>query len=393
MGALRIRRNAGGGRDPKSDGDGVKLQRVCDDRGVTTNGVFVRLEDAYIAYTDETDSEWARKHELQLEKLEFKISPHRNLAFAAGFCYPIAMSYRETYEAVEAEIHAARERRAANKRRRAAARARAFGDLCEASEGRAVVWRREGTPLAEIVAFADGDVWLLQTLVRWLRLSATQRIARLKHAANRPAYYARERARRQALAAARRSTARRTTENPCPTKEQILEAWTKAKDSNEDLIRFGSLIEDLACYVDSSLVRDESGEIVGRRGGVKAWLQENIPALYLRYTTVMQYKQAAKRLRQVVGLVDPIPAARVVAAEPPADERLEVVRARAVYREVMGGDPPRSRTAFMVRIGAYLDPDNVTEATTLSRWREAYAREITVRTKKKWIRRFWRPTG
>ena len=294
------------------------------------------------------------------------------------------MSYREMYEAVEAEIYAAREKRAANKRRRAEAQTRAFAALCEASEGRAVVWRREGTPLADIVAFAGGDVWLLQTLVRWLRLAATQRIARLRHAANRPAYYARERARRQVLADARRSTARRKTENPCPTREQILEAWTKVRDSNEDLIRFGSLMEDLACHVDSSLVRDGNGEIVGRRGGVKAWLQENIPALYLRYTTVMQYKQAARRLKQVVGLADPIPAARVVAAEPPAGERVEVLCARAVYREVVSHDPPRSRTAFMARINAYLDPDNVTEATTLRRWREYYARRITVRSRDKW---------
>lgn len=83
------------------------------------------------------------------------------------------------------------------------------------------------------------------------------------------------------------------TENPCPTKEQILDAWEKAKNSNVDLIRFGSLMEDLACYVDSSLIRTEDGAIVGRRGGVKAWLQANIPALYLKYKTVMSYWKRA----------------------------------------------------------------------------------------------------
>ncbi len=49
---------------------------------------------------------------------------------------------------------------------------------------------------------------------------------------------------------------------------------------------------------------------------MKAWLQENIPALYVRYTTVMRYKAMAKRLRQVVGLADPVPAEAVL-AEPP----------------------------------------------------------------------------
>ena len=42
------------------------------------------------------------------------------------------------------------------------------------------------------------------------------------------------------------------------------------------------------------------------------WLRENIPALALRYTTVMRYKAAAKKLRQVVELPDPIPVAAVL---------------------------------------------------------------------------------
>ncbi len=54
--------------------------------------------------------------------------------------------------------------------------------------------------------------------------------------------------------------------------------------------RIGSLVADLECFLDNSLIFDDGGAIVGRRGGVKRWLQENIPALYLRYTTVMPYK-------------------------------------------------------------------------------------------------------
>ena len=36
-------------------------------------------------------------------------------------------------------------------------------------------------------------------------------------------------------------------------------------------VRFGSRMHDLECYVDNSLLHDEAGAIVGRRGGVKAW--------------------------------------------------------------------------------------------------------------------------
>ena len=77
------------------------------------------------------------------------------------------------YEPVEREIIEAHERRLANRVRNYARRreetARAFADLCEATEGLAVVWRREGWSLREIVRWADGDVLTLLTLARWLR--------------------------------------------------------------------------------------------------------------------------------------------------------------------------------------------------------------------------------
>ena len=78
-------------------------------------------------------------------------------------------------------------------------------------------------------------------------------------------------------------------------------------------VRFGSIVRGLECYMDNSLLRDGSGTIVDRRGGVKAWLQENIPALYVRYTIVMCYKAMAKKLWQVVGLVEPVLAVAVLA--------------------------------------------------------------------------------
>ena len=233
--------------------------------------------------------------------------------------------------------------------------------------------------IREIVAYADGDVWLLRTLAHWLRLGATRRIDRLRHASRRSAYYEQEKRRRQRLAAERRATKRRTTENPCPTKEQVLEAWEKVRESNEDLLRFGSLMEDLACYVDSSLVRAEGGEIVARRGGVKAWLQTNIPALYLKYKTVMAYKAAARKLKQVTGLRDPVPAARLVET-PAADDSEEVVRAREVYAEVMR-ETPRTRTAFLGYIDALVNPACVAEAPPSVRKRAQNENKITVRTK------------
>ena len=340
------------------------------------------------------------------------------------------------YEPVEREIIEAHERRIANRARRRTEEASDFADLCEASEGLAVVWRREGWSLREMVRWADGDVLTLLTLARWLRIGATRYIDRAQSRLRRPLYYARERARREALAGERRRTVRRRTSNPCPTREAILDAWVHRRDSHAAAVHFGSMVHDLECYVDNSLLRDENGSIVGRRGGVKTWLQVNIPALYVRYTTVMRYKAMAKKLRQVVGLADPVPAEAVL-AEPSHDEGkgkrdygtyeimdqmmkrpvneqgrsgesketqaevsvrkvmraevpdLVVVRARAVWLEVVEG-VRGSPTALMARLDALTNPERVEEANMLAGWREKYENEITGCRKSRWWRRMAR---
>ena len=224
------------------------------------------------------------------------------------------------YEPVERAIYAERERREASKRRRALERRKAFGDLCEATEGLAAFADRNGITLEEarrrlrrdcpfhpalaLPGLLVEDAW---TGLAAMRRLLTRRIDRAKHEAARPAYYAQERARRQALAAERRKVRMRHTLSPCPTRLEILDAWMKAKGSPEALLRFGSLVEDLECYVDNSLRRTEDGVIIGRRPGIKGWLQTEMPALYLKYKTVMAYKAAAKRMRQVLDIRDPLP--------------------------------------------------------------------------------------
>ena len=315
------------------------------------------------------------------------------------------------YEPVERAVIEAHERRLANRVRRNAERreadARAFGDLCEATEGFAVIWRREGWSVRDMVCWADGDVLTLSALARWVRKDATERIDRARGRLRRPLYYAREKARRQALAEERHRVGRRRTTNPCPSREEILEAWAQRQESHEAAVRFGSMIHDLECYVDNSLLRDEGGAIVGRRGGVKAWLQENIPALYVRYTTVMRYKAMAKKLRQVVGLADPVPAEAVLAERTGesmtggrsatkdgecgkvATPGLAVVRARAVWLEIIK-DVRGTSTALIERVDALSDPERVEEANMLAELKAKYENEITVRRKSLWWQRMRR---
>ncbi len=147
--------------------------------------------------------------------------------------------------------------------------------------------------------------------LRCLRRGLTERINRLQNLAGRSRYYAKDNARRRALAAERRKITRRTTLNPCPTPEAIRAAFSARKESVEAKIRLGGLLQDLECYVDNCLRIDAQGDIVGRNGGVKEWLHRHVPELAARYTTVMRYKALAKRLRQAAQIADPIPTSAV----------------------------------------------------------------------------------
>lgn len=357
----------------------------------------------------------------------------------------------EKYNKIEREIHSARERRRSNAQKKRHERVRLFGDICEMTDGAAVRWRSDG--------FDPGEEFLL-TLFRdtgyyafldYMRRESSRTAVRLKAAVRRPSYYEAENARRRALAAERRRIRKRRTESPCPSAEQILDAWIVRRRSHEDAIRFGSLIEDLECYVDNSLCRDEDGVIIGRRAGVKGWLKEYVPALALQYTTVMRYKAAAKKLKEIAGLKDPTPAAAAIppaaVATAPSSEGIspagrkqdygadeisvrageeseiaveavagsvemvaerveasagtetdsvkagadsvEIVRAWAIWQEVVKG-ARGSATALFERIDALTDPRRIEDANMLKIWREKYANRITVRTKRMWLKRLWR---
>lgn len=268
-------------------------------------------------------------------------------------------------------------------------------------------------------------------------------VAKAKAAVRRPKYYAAENERRRSLARSRRKIRNRYTTNICPTREMILEAWDKRRMSHESAIRFGSLLEDLECYLDNSLRRDENGIIIGRNPGIKGWLGENIPEIYAKYATVMRYKAAAKKLKQIVELTDPTPVEVVlpndednkeidVKRDYGADERVNeglvdeqgrddgerkdeldgsvrengmrnennnenkatvigvnvagvmvnaaIGRARAIWMEIVTNIGPKV-TSLIRRIDELTDPSRIEDQNMLSIWKEKYRNEIMVRTK------------
>ena len=168
----------------------------------------------------------------------------------------------------------------------------------------------------------------------------------------RPTYYAAENARRQELARERRKIRKRTTINRAPTPEALRAQWARIRKSPRDMLIFGSMLEDLEAYVDNSLVRDEEGQIVGRKGGIKEWLRDNCPELWAKYSSVMRFKAMAKKFKQVVALEDPYPITMALCpTEPPEgwtaeDEARSIRKAEALAegkilrcgRKVNGGD-------------------------------------------------------
>ena len=286
--------------------------------------------------------------------------------------------WRAKYEPVAREIYAKRSQRAESKRRRAIARRKAFGDLCEVTEGLASFCRKNNVSLEEgerilnesrpgpytavfITTFFE-IVWFGAV---FLRKELTRLIDRAKHEAARPYYYEHERLRRQALAEERRKIHRRSTRNACPTREEILDAWKRVKESNESLLRFGSLLEDLECYVDNTLIRDDSGAIIGRRSGIKGWLQMEIPALYTVYSRVMAYKAAAKRMRQLIELRDPIPLSDVLdmgnKGDPAAAETQDYGADEILNDAADGGDESAERGEKRSAVG------NITKGGAIGR--------------------------
>ncbi len=163
----------------------------------------------------------------------------------------------------------------------------------------------------------------------------------------RPLYYARERERRRELRRERRKIRRRSTTAPMPTPADIRDAWNTRKGSKANMIRLGGLLHDLECYVDNSLVFDGNGRIVKRRGGIRGWLNENLPELLPHYKALMSYKAMAVKLRQATQTRDPRPTARLLEQPHPK-----------VVAEIFA-QPEETFAAVLRVLDDFLSPDRV----------------------------------
>lgn len=118
-----------------------------------------------------------------------------------------------------------------------------------------------------------------------------------------------ETARAIRLAQERRKICRRSTISPCPTPEEVRNAYRVAGESRENRLRLGRMLMDLECYVDNDLVvrwYRKRPKIVARHPGIRGWLATHCPELSSKYKTLMRYKSQATQARQESGRIDPV---------------------------------------------------------------------------------------
>ena len=90
-----------------------------------------------------------------------------------------------------------------------------------------------------------------------------------------------------------------------PTAEMLRKYWLASRRSLEGRLLLGSLMGDLSVTVDASYVRGDDGEIVGRQGGIKGWMERNAPDMMRHYKTLMHYKAVADKFRLYCGVQEP----------------------------------------------------------------------------------------
>ena len=144
-----------------------------------------------------------------------------------------------------------------------------------------------------------------------------------------------------------------------PTGDEVREQFEKARGRGkvEEKIRLGSMLLDAEAMTDSSLIRDEDGEIVGRNGGLRGWIFDNCPDLLPHYAALTGYRRLAWEARDAEDLFDPVPAELLLAPDPEVERKV-----RPAQRERLPGARKRLRALLAA-------PESATVAGFLRRLR------------------------
>ena len=158
---------------------------------------------------------------------------------------------------------------------------------------------------------------------------------------------------------------RKISVNPPPTAEALMAAWKATRggrrgdpDALKARLRLGSMLSDLEPVVDQTYIRDADGTIVGRKPGLRGWINWHCPELAPHYKTLMAYKALADKLRIVLeihepdtieGAIDLVEMESKISVKPTAAEGV-----RKAYQEVFGEGFPVTMAGVEAAVRARL---------------------------------------
>lgn len=177
---------------------------------------------------------------------------------------------------------------------------------------------------AEIILLCSVGAVLLGA--GWAGYELYRILSRIANKARRPSYYEAEARSRAEKLKRQRSQShrirRRTSFLKPPTGEMIREAWTRAHTYGgvQEKLQLGAMLATLEASVDNGLLRDQQGEIIGRKSGIKGWIAIHCSDLLPHYSSLMRFKAAADKHARTCDYMDPCPTELLLSEHDPEDK-------------------------------------------------------------------------
>lgn len=141
--------------------------------------------------------------------------------------------------------------------------------------------------------------------------------------------------------------------SPCPTPDDLRMAWAARRKSQKDFVWLLSVLGELTCYTICTLEHlGGFGNIAGRKGGLKEFIQLKVPELLPKYKSISRYATLAYRIKRAFDIYPPA-ALSLMHPDLPLPQRnipLLTNHARKVFRDHFASIPPKYKTyAAVVR--------------------------------------------
>lgn len=138
----------------------------------------------------------------------------------------------------------------------------------------------------------------------------------------------------------------------CPTGEMLRDAWLNKSRSQKDFIWLLSVLGELECFLDYSLEHKGGfGNIEGRRGGLKEFIEKEVPDLIPKYKSISRHMKLAKGFKRAYNIFPPATISLVHYELPVPDNMPSYIVnfARKLYRRNLSTLPPEWK-AFNKRV-------------------------------------------